>query len=594
LKYSVVAEYFEKLEGTRGRLQMTEILSSLFKDTPKADLPVLAYLMQGKLRPDYEGVELGIAEKLALRALATASGRSAQEVKDAYIKAGDIGSAAQALLKSGAGRERQGSLVSEPLTLRRVYDSLLAIAKTSGGGSIESKLRELVSLLNDATPVEAKYILRTAMGVLRLGVADYTILDGAAVGLLGDKAHRKVLEHAYNVTSDLGFVVGVAAEEGLAGVEKVHLEVGKPIRPMLAERLKSAQAIIDQIGKPVAAEYKLDGERLQMHKYGDKVELFSRRLERITSNYPDVVRYVRSYVKSKRAVLEGEVVAINADTGEYLPFQELMHRRRKHGIEEMMKQYPVAVNFFDALNVDGKDITGQTYLKRRAQLERVVEVTEFTRPVPSKMVETAREMEEFMELAISEGCEGIMAKKPDGTYRAGAREFGWIKLKREYSSELTDTIDLVIVGAFHGRGRRTGVYGAYLLAAYDSKKGTYPSVTKIGTGFSDADLERFPKLLAPYESHVKPPDVESGLVPDIWYRPKVVIETIASEITLSPIHPAAMDQLRPGSGLALRFPKFTGKVRDEKGPEDATTVKELVEMYNLQKRVQSKQPSAEA
>ena len=588
MKYAVVAEYFEKLEQTSGRLQMTEILSDLFKETPKAELPILAYLMQGKLRPDFEGVELGIAEKLALRALSTASGKREQEVKDAYIKAGDIGSAAEALLKKGAGRERQGSLFSEPLTLKRVYDSLLSIAKTSGGGSIESKLKELVSLINDATPVEAKYILRTAMGVLRLGVADYTILDAAAVALLGDKAHRKLLERAYNVTSDLGFVIGVAAERGVAGVRKIHLQVGKPIRPMLAERLGSAQEILDQIGKPVAAEYKLDGERLQMHKGGEKVELFSRRLERITSNYPDVVRYVKSHVKSRRAVLEGEVVAINANTGEYLPFQELMHRRRKHGVEETMKQYPVAVNFFDALYVDTKDITGLPYVKRRAQLERVVEVTEFTRPVPAKMVETADEMERFMELAIEEGCEGIVAKKPDGTYRAGAREFSWIKLKREYSSELTDTIDLVVIGAFHGKGRRAGVYGTYLLAAYDSDRKMFPSATKIGTGFSDADLERFPKLLKPYESQVKPPNVESNLVPDIWYRPKVVIETIASEITLSPIHPAAMNAVREGSGLALRFPKFTGKIRDEKGPEDATTVKELIEMYSLQKRVQSK------
>ncbi len=588
MKFSVVAQYFEKLEGTSGRLQMTEILSSLFKETPRSDLPALAYLMQGKLRPDYEGVELGIAEKLALRALSTASGKTAQEVRDAYIKSGDIGSAAQALLRSGGGRERQGSLVSEPLTLRRVYDSLLSIAKTSGGGSIESKLRELVSLLNDATPVEAKYILRMAMGVLRLGVADYTILDAAAAALLGDKAKRKVLEHAYNVTSDLGFVVGVAAEEGILGVEKIHLQVGKPIRPMLAERLQSAQAILDQIGRPVAAEYKLDGERLQVHKDGEKVELFSRRLERITHNYPDVVRYVKSHVKARRAVLEGEVVAINADTGEYLPFQELMHRRRKHGVEETMKRYPVAVNFFDLLFVDGKDVTDQPYLKRRARLEKVVQVTEYTRPVPSRMVETADEMEKFMELAISDGCEGIVAKKPDGTYRAGAREFAWIKLKREYSSELTDTIDLVIIGAIHGRGSRAGVYGAYLLAAYDDERKMFSSVSKIGTGFSDADLERFPKLLRQYESQVRPPNVESNLVPDIWYRPKLVIETIASEITLSPIHTAAMNVIRKGSGLALRFPKFTGKIRDEKGPEDATTVKELVEMYRLQKRTLNK------
>ncbi len=585
MKYSTVSEYFDRLERISGRLQMTETLASLLKETKEtsaSDLPMLIYLMQGKLRPDYEGVELGIAEKLALRALATASGRSAEKVKAAYIKAGDIGSAAQALL--GEAGERQGSLLSERLTLERVYASLLAIAKTSGGGSIESKLRDLVSLLNDATPVEAKYILRTAMGVLRLGVADYTILDAAAVALLGDKGKRKVLERAYNVTSDLGSVIEIAAGEGLTGVERIRLQVGKPIRPMLAERLESAQAILDKIGEPVAAEYKLDGERLQVHKDGAKVQLFSRRLENITHNYPDVLEYARRYVSAKRAILEGEVVAINADTGEYLPFQELMHRRRKHRVEETMKQYPVAVNFFDVLFVDGKDLTGEPYVERRARLEAVVLKSEFTRPVPSKMVKTADEMEKFMELAISDGCEGLVAKKPDSTYRAGAREFGWIKLKREYRSELTDTIDLVIVGASHGKGRRAGVYGTYLLAAYDAARNVFPSVTKIGTGFSDADLERFPRLLRPYESHVKPPNVESNLEPDVWYRPKVVIETIASEITLSPIHPAAFDLVRKGSGLALRFPKFTGKVRDEKGPEDATTVKELVEMYGLQNK----------
>ncbi len=590
MKYSVVAGYFEKLEGTSGRLEMTEILATLLRETPKADLPTLAYLMQGKLRPDYEGVELGIAEKLALRALGTASGCGPEKVREAYIKAGDIGSAAQSLLASGRGQ--QEALFPEQLTLARVYGSLISIARTSGGGSVESKLKELVSLLNDATPLEAKYILRTSMGVLRLGVADYTILDAASVALLGDKAHRKALERAYNVSSDLGFVVQVAAEEGLGGVERVHPQVGRPIRPMLAERLPSAQAILDQIGGEVAVEYKLDGERLQMHKDGEKVELFSRRLERITYNYPDVVGYVKAHVRSRRAILEGEVVAVNAETGEYLPFQELMHRRRKHGIEETMKRYPVAINFFDALFVDGKDATGKPYSRRRSELERVVEETEQTRVVTSKLVKTAGEMEEFMEVAISEGCEGIMAKNPGGAYQAGARGFLWIKLKREYSRELTDTIDLVIIGAFHGRGGRTGVYGSYLLAAYDAERKVYPSVTKVGTGFTDADLARFPKRLRRYESHVKPPDVESNLVPDIWYRPMVVIETIASEITLSPIHPAAMNAVREGSGLALRFPKFTGKVRDEKGPEDATTVKEIQEMYSMQKRVMSKAKGA--
>ena len=468
------------------------------------------------------------------------------------------------------------------MTLKRVYDTLYKIAKTSGEGSVEAKQKELVNLLNDASAEEAKYILRTAMGVLRLGVADYTILDACAVALLGEKGHRKPLERAYNITSDLGYVVQLAAEKGLKGVEKIRVQVGKPIRPMLAERLPTAQEILDKMGGDVAIEYKLDGERAQMHKSGDRVEIFSRRLEVITSTYPDVVEYTRKYVKSKQAILEGEVVAVNTETGEYYPFQELMHRRRKHGIDAAMKEYPVAVNFFDVMLVDGEDLTGKAYSERRGELERIVEITDFTRPVPAERTKSAEEIERYMEESIAAGGEGLMIKDPKAVYSAGARGFGWIKLKREYRSELTDTIDLVIVGALHGRGRRAGVYGAYLLAAYDEKKGAYPTITKIGTGFSDEDLERFPKMLKPYESQVKPPNVESQLVPDVWYRPKVVIETIASEITLSPSYPAGKDSVREGSGLALRFPKFTGKVRDEKGPEDATTVKEIIEIYRLQ------------
>lgn len=585
LNFSVIVESYEKLEATSGRIEMTELLASLVRRTPKGELSMLVYLTQGKLRPDYEGVELGVAEKLALRALATASGLPPEKVRKAYIVEGDIGSAAQSLLE----RSRQESLISQKLTLKLVYDTLLKIAKTSGEGSVETKLRELVKLLNDATALEAKYILRTAMGVLRLGVADYTILDACALALLGDKSQRKALERAYNITSDLGYVVELAAREGLKGVEKVQVQLGKPIRPMLAERLESAEAILDKMGSEVAMEYKLDGERLQVHKREDNVELFSRRLEKITHNYPDVVQYVREYVKAPDAILEGEVVAVNTDTGEYLPFQELMHRRRKHGVDEAMKQYPVAVNFFELLFLKGADYTNKPYSFRRKVLESVIGVTEVTRPVPAKRTRSVKEIEEYLEQAISEGCEGLVVKDPNAFYRAGAREFSWIKLKREYGSELMDTIDLVIIGAFHGRGRRAGVYGTYLLAAYDDKRNIFPSVTKLGTGFTDQDLEKFPKILKEFETHVKPPNVESGLVPDIWYRPHIVIETIASEITLSPIHPAAMGSIRKGSGLALRFPKFTGKIRTDKSPEDVTTVRELVKMYKMQlKKVEVK------
>ncbi|MDV3244936.1 MAG: ATP-dependent DNA ligase, partial [Nitrososphaerales archaeon] len=575
LNYSTVAECYGKLESISGRNEMTEVFSSLLKETPKPELPMLVYLTQGKLRPDYEGVEVGVAEKMALRALTSATGLDGDTVYKTYVKLGDIGSAAEKLL---AGR-RQGTLFSEPLTLKRVYETLLRMARLTGEGSVESKQRELISLLNDASPQEAKFIMRTVTGELRLGVADYTVLDAGALAFLGMKQERPSLERAYNVHPDLGFVVQTAASKGAKGVEAVKLEVGVPIRPMLAERLDSAKAIIHKMGdKKVAAEYKLDGERLQIHKNGASVKLFSRRLEVITSHYPDAVDLVKKNVSAKTAILEAEVVAVNEDTGEYLPFQELMHRRRKYGVAEAVAQYPVALNFFEVLLAGAKDFTIEPYAARRKKLEGVVEQTERTRLVPAMRSSDPDEIERYMEEAIENGCEGLVVKDLESTYRAGAREFAWIKLKREYRSELTDTIDLPIIGAFHGKGRRAGTYGTYLLGAYDDGRGVFTSVAKVGTGFSDEDLAKIPKLLKPFESHVRPPNVESKMEPDIWFRPQVVIETIAAELTLSPIHTAAMDRVRPGAGISLRFPKFTGKIRDDKRPEDATTVEEIVSM----------------
>jgi len=583
LEYSEVAEKYEELEGISGRNEMTRVLAELLKLTSTDELPLLVYLTQGKLRPDYEGVELGLAEKLALRAVTSATGLSPEKVYSTYIKHGDIGTAAQELLKT----KGQGTLFSERLSLGRVYDTLLRIAKQSGSGSIELKLKELGSLLNDATPREAKFIMRTVTGELRLGVADYTVLDAAASAFLGGKGKRGAIERAYNVHPDLGLVVATVATRGLRGVEAIKVEVGIPIRPMLAERLSSAAAIVNKMGnKEVAAEYKLDGERLQIHKAGKVVRLFSRRLESITGNYPDAVELVKDHVRAGHAILEAEVVAINEDTGEYLPFQELMHRRRKYGVEQAIQDYPIALNFFDIL-YSNADITGKPYTFRRKKLEDTVVQTDRTRLVPAMRSSDPTKIETFMEEAIEDGCEGLVVKDLASAYRAGAREFAWIKLKREYRSELTDTIDLVIIGAFHGRGRRAGNYGTYLLGVYDEKRALYTSVAKIGTGFSDADLERIPKLLKPYESHVKPANVESSMLPDMWFRPHTVIETIAAELTLSPIHTAAVGRIRPGAGISLRFPKFTGRIRDDKGPEDATTVDEIVSMYQKQiKRIE--------
>ena len=579
MNYSVVADAYAKLESISGRNEMTEVMAALLTATPKDELKKLVYLTQGKLRADYEGVELGLAEKMALRAISMATGLPSDVVYNAYIKAGDIGTAAEQLLR----KRSQETLYSETLTLDRVYSTLLRIAGQSGAGSVEVKLMELVSLLNDASPREAKFIMRTVTGQLRLGAADYTVLDAAAVAFLGGKSERAKVERAYNVHPDLGYVVEAIALRGIRGLESVKVEVGVPIRPMLAERLESAKAIVRKMGeKEVVSEYKLDGERLQIHKSGDKVALFSRRLEVITSHYPDAVDLVKQHVLARTAILEAEVVAINEETGEYLPFQELMHRRRKYGIDQAVVEYPIALNFFDLLLAGQTDFTRRSYSVRRKRMEAVVETTERTRLVPALTSSNPDVIEDFMEEAVQNGCEGLVVKDPESTYRAGAREFAWIKLKREYRSELTDTIDLPIIGAFHGKGRRVGRYGTYLLGAYDDKRGLFTSVAKVGTGFSDEDLEKIPKLLKPLETHVKPLNVESKMVPDVWFRPQLVIETIASELTLSPVHTAAMGLIRPGSGISLRFPKFTGKIRDDKRAEDATTVQEIVEMYQSQ------------
>jgi len=471
------------------------------------------------------------------------------------------------------------------MTVECVYTSYDMIARTAGSGSQETKLRMISSLLNDATAGEGRYIIKFVMGQLRLGIADYTVLDALALAFTGDKSNRQVLENAYNVSSDLGTVAKLLAAKGLGAVKSIKITLFKPIRPMLAERIGTAEAALERMEGKAAVEYKLDGERVQVHKGKDKVELFSRRLEKITSHYPDVAAAVKS-IKSE-VILEGEVVAINAVTGEYLPFQELMHRRRKHGVEEAMKNYPVVMNFFDVLYIDGQSKTELTYLQRRKLLKKMIEgIKDSTvRLIEQTIAKKPQEIDRFMATAIENGCEGVMIKQISSRYRAGAREYAWIKLKREYRSDLADTLDLVIVGALHGRGRRTGKYGALLLAAYEEKADMFQSVTKVGTGFTDVHLEQFYRVLEQHVINQRHARVQTGMEMDVWFEPKIVIEVIASEITLSPSHTAALNALRPGYGLALRFPKFTGKIRDDKKPEDATTVDEIVTMYKKQLKV---------
>jgi DNA ligase-1 len=411
-----------------------------------------------------------------------------------------------------------------------------------------------------------------------------TVLDALAIAYGGGKEARELVERAYNISSDLGRVARTVAEKGLRGIKKFQVLVGEPIRPMLAERLSSPEEILEKLGGKCIAEYKYDGERIQIHKKGDEINLFSRRLENISSQYPDAIALVKSCVKARDAMLEAECVAIDTDTGEMRPFQELMHRRRKYGIEKAIEEYPVSLFMFDALFVDGNDLTLEPYPIRRQALEDAIKESDRVKVAKYIITNDVKELEKFFLEAIENGCEGLVCKSmaEDSVYQAGARGWLWIKYKRDYKSEMTDTVDLVVVGAFHGRGKRAGAYGALLLAAYNPDNDTFETVTKCGTGFTDADLAKLPNMLKKHVVPHKHPRVNSIMEAEVWFEPAIVLEILGAEITLSPIHTCAMDAVRKGSGLAIRFPRFTGNYRFDKAAEDATTISEIVEMYQKQ------------
>jgi len=580
LDYSVIADAYERIEATAKRLEMTSLLVELLEKTPKDVIAKVVYLTQGKLYPDFVTLQVGVAEKLAVKALSRASGRTESEIETDLRKSGDVGETAQSFLI----RKKQVTFGQKTLTVERVYETLDKMAKTMGSGAVDTKMSLLCGLLTDASPKEAKYLLRTVTGNLRLGIADMTVLDALAISYGGGKEAREQLERAYNISSDLGRVASIVVEKGLAGIEKFEVVVFEPIRPMLAERLTSPEAILDKLGGKCMTEYKYDGERIQAHKNGTKVVLYSRRLEDISDQYPDAADLVRDTIKAKDAIVEGECVAVDFETGEMRPFQELMHRRRKYGIEEAMQEYPVSLFLFDALFADGKDLTLSPYLERQKTLERVVKESTRLCIAKRRLTRTVKEMEEFFEEAISDGCEGIVCKSvgKDAIYQAGARGWLWIKYKRDYKSEMNDTVDLVVVGAFHGRGKRAGTYGAVLLATYNKKDDVFETVTKLGTGFTDKDLAELPGMLRKHEIPRKHSRVRSLLEAEVWFEPFVVLEVLGAEITLSPIHMCAIDSIRKGSALAIRFPRFTGKYRSDKAPEDATSSDEIVAMYRNQ------------
>ena len=441
MKFSVLSDTFERMEKTAKRLELTDHLVDLFRNTPNELIAKVVYLIQGKLRPDFEGIEIGVAEKLVMRAVCRSTAIENKKIEEAYRKDGDLGHAVSKLIE----QKTQTTLFDETAkaenqTVELVYDSLCKIAELEGSGKnvLDKKMNYVASLLNNVSPISAKFIIKILIGTMRLGVADNTILDALAVAYTDSKSNRENLEAAYNVSSDLGKVAEVAAKEGLDGINEFKIELFKPIRPMLADRVKSEKEAIEKFGKKFAAEFKLDGERVQIHLENGHVDLFSRKLENIRRFYPDIVENLSKSLKVKNAILEAEAVAINENTGDFLPFQELMHRRRKYNVDKAVLQYPITVNFFDVLYENGKSCLDLSYSERRKLLKDIVIEDNFSKIIPQILVTNESEIEDFQENSINSGCEGLMLKSLEAKSRAGSRGSNWLKLKREYRNELGD------------------------------------------------------------------------------------------------------------------------------------------------------------
>ncbi len=564
-----VAKAFDEIEGKSGRLEMTDLLARIFEKATPEEAERIAYIIQGELRPPYDGIDLGIGEKFVVEAIRKASGYPKSTVEKEFEKEGDLGIVAEKLF----GEKKQQSLFRKSISVLSVYNSMFKISRASGTGSQTMKINRLVELYNNASPLESRYVTRFVLGQLRLGVGDPTILDALSVSHAGDKSLREEIERAYNLCSDIGYVARLFIEDPNK-MKGFKIEVFKPIMPAMAERLPNPKEIIAKLGK-CAVEYKYDGFRIAIHKKENRVEIYSRRLEKMTHMFPDVVSAVQK-LKPKEVIFEGEALAFNEEEKRFYSFQETMHRRRKYGLGEASKKYPLHVFAFDLHYLDGVDCTQSPYLERRKKLESFLPAGSI-KLSRMRIVSTPKELDSLFQNALSMRLEGIMAKDLNAKYTAGKRKFAWIKLKKSYGKEM-DTIDAVIVGYYRGKGSRAKFgFGGILVAVYNDETSRFETIAKVGSGFTEDEMGNFQEMLEEDKVKRPPSNLDYSMEPDFWVHPKYVVEVAYDNITRSPTHTCAREE---GKGLALRFPRMV-RIRDDKGPFNSTTSKEVEEIFRF-------------
>lgn len=564
--FSELVKYFERIEKNSSRLEITRILSELFKKLSSEEIAKVVYLLQGRVGPAYEGIDFGMAERTIIKASMSALNIDRSYFEKEFKKSGDLGTTVEAFKKIYTSFEEKDM---EVLT---VFDFFYRLATVSGNGSQDIKVSLLSQLIRQLDPLSGRYLVRLPTGIIRLGFSDMTILDAYSWMLVGDKGLRPIIETAYHVRPDLGFIGKTLKEKGVEGLKKIEPKVFTPIIMMKAERMSSAHEIIKQIGKCLV-EPKFDGFRLQIHYKNNQVKLFSRSLEDVTFMYPDIAEGVKKEVKAEELIIEGEAIGYNPKTGEFLPFQETVQRKRKYDIGMKAIEVPLKLFAFELLYLNGKNFIKKPFVERRKALEDVTIInTDISKQIivvdHQEEVEKEERLEEIFDSAIAKKLEGVIAKKIDGIYQPGARAWNWIKYKRSYSSKINDTIDCLVMGYDFGKGKRTDFgMGAFLAGVFDQKNDKFVTVAKIGTGLTDEEWKELKIKSEKLTIKEKPINylVDKQAECDVWLTPKIVVEIKADEITKSPTHTA---------GLALRFPRLE-RFRDDKKPEDITTLEEL-------------------
>ena len=573
-----VALIFDEIEKISSRLAITEKLASLYKKASAQEAQIISYLVLGSLFPPYKAVELQIADKTMMAILARVCNVSEDEIKSQYKKIGDLG-----LVVCEYAQQNSGTI-----SIQDLHDLLISYTTITGSGSIELKIEKCTELLQQVDTLSAKYIVRIITKTLRLGFSDMTVLDALSYMYAHDKSLKKPLEDAYNVCADLGLVAYILKEQGVDGILKVTPHVGIPIRPAAAERLASTKEILEKLG-PCAVQPKLDGFRLQIHmqkKSGSaEIAFFSRNLVDMSAMFPDIKKVIQE-LPVDSLICEGEAIAYNQETGEFLPFQETVKRRRKHDIEQMSEDMPLRFYMFDILYVNGKSVMNMSHLERRALLEKTFAhaTNDLLFIIEEHIMKNAQELEKYFFQCMTSGLEGIVAKRLDALYQPGKRNFNWIKLKRhEKHSIVEDTIDAVILGYYTGQGKRAGFgIGAFLVGIYNETKQVFQTIAKVGTGLTDQEwIEIRTKCDALQVVHApKNVQVPKELQPDVWVHPEIVCEIRCDNITKSPLHTAGKHE-NHDLGYALRFPRFLG-YRKDKSAFQATTIEELIHLYDQQ------------